>query len=324
MRKYVGSRRASGGGVSRLAIMSIVAFVVVDILLVIWAITSVRTPPHDPPAKASVVSTTPSSETRTSTPKATATPTATALADAVAPTRVLAAVDANTAWRANTGACPATKATLQLTTDGGKTWKTSDAAAATGASSPVRILATSDNEASVVSLSGDGCTPEFIRTYVAGDNWATYNDELAGTWFVDPGAASKVHAPSGNVAPPCKRVVGLAARDTDHAAVLCSDHTVYRTTNAGAGWGKGLTVRGAVAISAGGSGYVAAATGDAKCNGVTTSSFDATTGNAKAGGCFASGAPKSGAVALAAGGDALWLWVGGKLGHSSDGGVTWQ
>jgi hypothetical protein len=309
--------------VGRWTLIGVIAFVAVDIVLIVWAVVAVRTPPHDPPAHSATSLTTPASTaTRMSTPKATAT--STPVPAAVAPTRVLGALDANTAWRAQTGACPATKASLQLTTDGGKTWKASDAAGPTGASSPLRILVTGSAEASVVALNGQGCAPEFIRTYVAGDNWAAYPDQLNGTWFANPRTASTVHSPNGDVKTPCAAVVGLAVRDSSHAAVLCSDHSVYRTADTGGNWGPALTVPGAVAITDSGDGYVVAAAGAPTCAGVVTSSFNATSGAAKTGGCFASGAPIAGAVALSNGGGTLWAWVGGRIAHSGDGGATWR
>jgi hypothetical protein len=308
-----------------LAIAGVIAFVLVDIILVVWALVAVRTPPHDP-APASVTSST-STQTPSATPKptpsATPTPTNTPAADAVAPTRVLAALDGSTAWRASTGPCPATTASPQITTDGGANWKPTDAAGPTGASSILRISVESAKQASAITLASQGCTPEYIRTYVAGDNWATYPDQLAGSWYVDASKRSVVHTPNGDVQAPCPTVIDVAVRDSANAAVLCANHVVHATGNGGAAWGPAVAVAGSVAISPAGNGYLLAVTDRQGCAGIATTSFDGGTGLA-AGGCATSAKPPAGAVALANGGSTVWLWSGDTVVKSTDGGVTWR
>ena len=306
-----------------LAIAGVIAFVVFDLILVVWAVVAVRTPPHDPlPAVTSspAVSPTPSA---TPVPSATPKPTSTPAADAVAPTRVLAALDGSTAWRASTGPCPATPASPQITTDGGANWKPTDAAGPTGASSILGISVQSASQASAITLASQGCTPEFIRTYVAGDNWATYPDQLAGSWYVDAAKRSVVHTPTGDVQAPCATVIGVAVRDAANAAVLCANHAVHATGNGGAAWGPAVPVPGSVAISTAGNGYLIAVTDRQGCAGTATDSFDG--GSALAGGgCATSAKPPAGSVAVANGGSTLWMWSGDSVVKSTDGGVTWR
>ena len=125
------------GGGRRWAFAGLIAFVIVDLVLVGWAMSSV----HATPSGTKDVSSTSATHSTTPrpTPTATTTPQA-AIPNAVAPTRVLAALNDTVAWRATTGACPATPATLEHTSDGGATWKSSDAAGPTGASTVLRIF----------------------------------------------------------------------------------------------------------------------------------------------------------------------------------------
>lgn len=312
-----------GGAGRRWVIAGITAFVAADLVLVGWAMNSVSATPSAPEGIASTPVLSPTPTTPSPTPPVAAS--SSAIPNAIAPTHVLAALDGTVAWRATTGPCPQTSATLQLTTDGGATWKPSDASGPTGASSVLRITVRSTTEADAITLDDTACAPQYIGTYVSGDNWATYPDELAGSWYFDPKAPTVVHAPRGsNVATPCKIVVGLAAKDASNAAVLCSDHTLYRTANAGTTWGKPLAVAGAVALAATADGYAIAATDLASCAGVAVSRVSWASGGAASAACFHAPLLQPGTVAIASGGSTLWLWAGDALARSSDGGSTWH
>jgi hypothetical protein len=308
----------------RWALLGLAAFLLVDVLLVVWAVTAVRAPQSEgDPVHTSSSRPTPKASV-TSTPTPVVTPTQTAQPNAVPATRVLAALDANTAWRAQTGACPATAASPELTTDGGANWKQSDASGPTGASSILTITVVSNTQADAVALAAQGCSPEFIRTYVSGDNWAAYPTQLAGTWYANPASANSVHSPTGDKTAPCPTVVGLAPQDGTNAAVLCADHSVFRTADAGATWGTAVKVSGAVAIGASGAGYAVAATGDAACAGIAIANLDATTSPGTNVGCFTAASPAPGTVVLAGGGGTLWMWAGDTVARSSNGGASWQ
>lgn len=331
MARIFGRGRADPTAASRrrrLAIIGVLVFVLVDILLVAWALIGVRAPHEDSGAAATVQHTQTPSSAPTAVPSASATPTATPAtapaADAVASTRVLSVVDQQTAWRATTGACPATPATVELSSDGGAHWKSSDASGTAKASSVVRLNAQSAKQASAVALSAQGCTPEYMRTYVAGDNWATYPAELQATWYADPSKPSTVHSPTGDQVAPCPAVVGLAVRDAGDAAVLCSTHDVYRTNDGGVNWGQPLHVAGAVAIGPTDSGYITAVVGAPGCAGTASAAFDPATGAASTGGCAGTTPPAPGSVAIAGGGGSVWLWAGDVLVRSTDGGTTWR
>jgi hypothetical protein len=308
----------------RLAVVGLIIFVIADIILVAWAATASRTP-HESTSAATTSRPT-ASATKSATPTPTPTPTATTapVADAVAPTRLLAVLDNNTAWRAATGPCPATPAVAEITTDGGANWKQSDASGPTGASSLIRLTVQSGTQASAIALTAQGCSPEFIRTYVAGDNWATYADQLPGAWYANPGTGGTVHSPTGDVPAPCPAVVGLAVSAGSNAAVLCANHDVYRTTDNGASWGSAQNVPAAVAITALDSGYVVASVGAEGCAGTSIAGIDGGNGGPGALACVGSGQPAAGTVAIAAGTGTVWLWAGDALARSTDGGKTWS
>jgi hypothetical protein len=133
-----------------------------------------------------------------------------------------------------------------------------------------------------------------------------------------------VHSPKGDVTAPCGSMVGLAAKDASNAAVLCADHGIYRTSDAGVSWSGPLIVIGSVALTATAEGYATAATSLAGCAGIAVSRFDAAVGGATLAGCLATSTPQPGTVAVASGGSTLWLWAGDLLARSSDGGSTWH
>lgn len=313
----------------RVGVIGLLIFLVIDIALVAWASAAANTPRSDTgapgggaqPAAAATVRPTPTASTA---PKpATASPAPTTAAEAVSPSRLLAAVDGDTAWRAATGPCPATPAAIELTTDGGATWKKSDASGPAKASALVRLTAQSAKQASAVALAADGCSPEFIRTYVGGDNWAAYAGEATSAWYLDPRATGTVHSPNGDVSAPCP-AVGLAVGAPTQAALLCANHDVYRTSDSGATWGSPKQVSGAVAIGARDGGYVVAAVGSGSCGGVQVVSLDAGTGEAAALACVGSTPPPAGGVAISGGTGAVWLWAGDAVARSTDGGTTWR
>lgn len=312
----------------RAAIIGLALFLVFDALLVAFAASAANTPRSESGVAIASVAPTPTATsipTSTPTSTASASPTSRPIADAVVPSRVLAALDGNTAWRATTGACPASRATIELTSDGGSNWKRTDPSGPTGASMILAITAQSAKQASAIALTSQGCSAEFIRTYVAGDNWAAYATELSSAWYIEPGVNGKVHAPGGEVAVPCPAVVDLAVGTNSSAAVLCTGHQIYRTSDNGAHWDTTPPLGGAVTISPLGSGvgYAVAEVGDAGCGGVQILALDGA-GNANRRACVGSTPPSDGTVALSGGGGALWLWVGDAIAKSSDGGTTWH
>lgn len=176
----------------------------------------------------------------------------------------------------------------------------------------------------MVTLAGDSCDPQFIQTYVGGENWAVYDDRIAGTWYLDPAGRDRVHSPQGDKDAPCDTVVGLASRDANSAAVLCSDHSVFRTTDAAKSWSIATPVPGAVTLAGSADGFTIAATGQSGCDGVAIAIVDSGASSATTTGCVTTPVSSVGAVALADTGERIWLWIGDALVLSGDSGTSWQ
>jgi hypothetical protein len=257
--------------------------------------------------------------------KPTPTPSATATADAVAPTRILSALNATTAWRAITGACPATAASPELSTDSGATWKATNATGPTKITALQRIIVSSPASATMIGLSQTGCAPELVKTFVAGRNFASYPKELASAWFVDPSTRGSVHSPAGDKPAPCPAVVAIAASDAKSAAILCADHTAYVTSDAAVTWSRPLAVPGAGNLAVSAKGFVATASADSRCVGVRLVSLSGVPLAVGTTACLPLDAlPTADHVAVSEASGTLWVWAGGSLKRSGDGGATWQ
>ncbi|SDK42873.1 hypothetical protein SAMN05216282_10626 [Cryobacterium psychrotolerans] len=244
--------------------------------------------------------------------------------ETVPPTRMLAALDGSTAWRAGTGPCPAAQASPELTTDSGATWSGSNASINTGASSILSINAINAKQASMVTLAAEGCAPQLVGTFVAGAEWADFPDRLSGNWYVDPADRATVHSPVGTFAAPCSLVIALAPRGDADGGVLCADGAFARTSNGGEAWGKVASLPGAVNLSATSDGYILAAADQKDCAGVQVlSTPEALDGAITPTGCR-DAAFKPGEVALSSADGVVWLWAGNALSKSNDGGASWQ
>ena len=140
---------------------------------------------------------------------------------------------------------------------------------------------------------------------------------------MNPTNRANVHSPQGDRAAPCPSIVDLASRDDTSAAVLCSDHTVFRTTDAGSTWGPSVAVPGSVALASSGNGYANAATEPPSCASVEIATVDSGASPATAEGCAQVPTPAAGTVTVADGGGTLWLWAGHAFVRSDDAEVTW-
>jgi hypothetical protein len=286
--------------------LAIGALALVVLALVVFALSSTRAgataeAPRPIPTLAGSVSSEP---TAAPTPTAPATPAATHVVS-VPPTRILAAVDGTTAWRALTGNCPATPASPELTADSGATGKI----------------------VSLVGLAAADCAPQFVKTFVGGDNFKSYPDKLDGSWYVNPADRAAVHSPAGDAPAPCPSVIALAPRNENSAAVLCANQTVFTTTDGAQTWSPAKAIPGAVNLNATQMGYVIAAVGLPECAGVQLISLSNEASTVTPTGCLLVDAPVQtmpGNVAVSEASGTVWLWVGDQLKRSSDRGATWQ
>ena len=242
----------------------------------------------------------------------------------VTPTRLLTALDALTAWRASTGACPATSADPELTTDSGATWESFNASIETDASSILMMNVVDDTEVSLVTLDLADCAPQLVSTFVAGNQWKAYPERASAEWYVDPATPNTVHSPSGDAAAPCAAVASLAETNKSSAAVLCTDSTIFTTQDAGETWSAPTSVPGAAALAATTDGYQIAVANPAGCVGVSlvkVSEDDRLDATVRA--CL-TGVVNPGETAVSVAEDGtIWLWAGDAFARSTDGGASW-
>ncbi len=314
------------------AIGGLVAFLIADVALVGFALSA------NQPATDSAAAVRPHSQGSadpadpTATPSTSPTPGAAPAADAeadsiaaVTPTRVLAALNEDVAWRVTSGACPDAVTSPELTRDGGGSWDSTNASRPTGVTAVQRGIVSSAQVASFIGLSDEDCSPQYVRTFVAGDNYGSYPEQLQGAWFLNPADPTYLHTPDADRTAPCDAAVQVAPRDGDNAALLCADNAVHITADGGESWTAAASVGSAVSVTASADGYLAAAVGAEECAGVQLHSLTAT-GEASVSGCLlveSDSAALAGAVALAVGDGTLWVWAGDSFARSSDGGATW-
>ncbi|MDJ0338402.1 hypothetical protein [Cryobacterium sp. PH31-O1] len=312
-------------------------FLLIDAVLITSALTSTSV---DAAVDASSTTAASAFPTASPTPSPAVIPTPTRTpSPAVAPvpaSRLLSAVSNTAAWRATTGPCPATAASPELSTDSGASWTASNATAPTGVTGLQAITAQSESVAEFVGLDDADCAPQFVKTFIGGDNYSSYPDELDAAWYVDPADRATVHGPDGLAPAPCDAVVTLAASsaDADSAAVLCADGRLFATTDAATTWSPPVTVAGMVTLTATPTGFSAvttavtasSATADpATCAGVNLVALNADL-VATVTGCYETDetpAALAGNVAVAVADDTLWLWIGDATVRSTDAGRTW-
>ncbi|WP_104083271.1 hypothetical protein [Cryobacterium sp. Y11] len=302
---------APQGRRSVIAYAAVALFLLVDAVLITTALSPT---PVDAATDAS--STARPTASALSTPPSPTPSATTTAAPAVAPapaTRLLSAVSDTAAWRATTGPCPATAASPELSTDAGESWIASDATGPSGATALQNITALSESVAEFVGLDED-CAPQFIKTFVGGDNYTSYPVELEDAWYVDPADRATVHGPDGDAPAPCDSVVHLAASTSDSAAVLCADGRLFTTADAAATWSAPVALPGMVTLTATDTGYLAVVTSadPTDCRGVNIVPLTETLEAAGAT-CFETDlAPTAlaGNVAVSTADDTLWLWIG--------------
>jgi hypothetical protein len=317
-------RRMSAARESRkrwLAVAGLVLFLLVDILLVALALQS--TSSRDNGASANVpgaVSTPGSTASSTPTPE-TSEPT-TVLP--VLPTRILAALDATTVWRATTGPCPDAAAAPEISDDGGVSWTTTDITSATGLSALQRIVVSDASTATFLGQ-GQGCAPDAARTFVAGSDFAPSPNELAAEWYLAPVGGSTVHTPQGDVPAPCASALALAPIDDARVAVLCADGDVHVTVDGGDAWTALGAPAGTIAVAGAVGGFLTASVGVADCDGVQVGSLgvDGATDMLACVESSRSPADLAGTTAITWTDDAIWMWVDDRLLVSTDEGETW-
>ena len=298
--------------------VAVIAFVLVDILLITWALGSRAPAPQSS-----------SDPIPTFTPQSSTTPTRSPAVDIapVPPARILAALDGDTAWRATSGACPAAGAAPDVTTNGGDTWQATDATGDVGITALQSIRVVSDSLTELVGFDGQECAPQFIRSFVAGADYSEAPNLLNDQWFVDPTTRGTVHAPAGDVEAPCESVVALSSRSATEAAVLCADSEIFTTSSSGDSWSNPVTIDGAVNLAVTEMGYLIATVGLPECAGVQLIALSVNPTTVTPTGCLPVNEPAEtmqGNVAVSEAAGTLWVWAGDSVMRSIDQGTSWQ
>lgn len=297
------------------ALIAIAAFLLVDVALVAWALTTTRASAPSTPGPIPTFTNRPATPTATPTPAPTSPPTP---AVAAAP-RLLAVVSATEAYRATPGACTggdAANTVFEKSTDAGATWQ----AFATGQYNFHTMLALSDatdTRVSAVVGAGANCAIGAYSSFTGGQFWQEYPQNLAAASYIDPADRSKIHTSAGAEAAPCPAALQLAS-GANSTAVLC-DGTVF--TRAGSGTWASAPVPGVLALTASDSGYTLAVANVAGCAGVSIQSLPVG-GSPTVVGCDAAATAPT-AVTLAQQGQSLWLWSGTTVAVSANAGATW-
>lgn len=310
-----------------LLITLVIAFLIIDAVLVAAAIGGVRPPwlvaATNAERPAAAVTTEPTPTASASVPAGGAASTTVPV-----PSRLLSAFDSTTAWRATTGVCPVASdsaAKPELTTDSGAVWKTTNATASTTMTSIQNLVATGKTTLELVGLSAAECKPQFAKTFVSGDNYALYPDQLSKKWYVDPADRSQIFTPNGVVPAPCAAVVSLVSKSTA-AVVMCADGQLNLTADGARTWSPAIIVAGVLSVTPSDNGYFAAVRGVADCAGIQIV-YSAAGADPTATGCFTTSVTASdlsGRVAISSAGDTLWMWAGDQTVRSTDSGKTWK
>lgn len=311
------------------ATLGLVALVLVDIALVFAALritgrsSAAEVPSSDgtvgPTSAPAVTTATPVPVTSTTAPDAGPTN-----IPGVPLTVVMSAVDGTLAWRATVGTCGSGGATVQITTDGGKTWR--------NRTSPypviTRIQATDATKGFVVGAD-EACAMGVRSTTDGATTWPG-TGSLADTLARDASDPTKVRAPGNRTVAPCgtTQVVDLARNSANGAEALCADGSIRSSGDDGRTWPEAGRVTSALAL-------------DSKLVGSTVTAYVAWTKEGCEGvqvstvvnsqvadlGCAPADAADvvPGKVALAAPNqDTGWLVVGTTTWRSSDGLKTWS
>ncbi|WP_166996471.1 hypothetical protein [Paramicrobacterium fandaimingii] len=306
--------------------IALALFLIADVALVVWAVTDRGAGDDVTPLAATKTPIETPHETAHTEPMPSQTPTPSATPttqpDATPPTRVITAVSSDVAWRAQVATCPDGRVSIERSEDSGQTWQASEVAGDMDARSVLRIIATSENEAYAVTLEGEDCHASVVGTYVAGAEWAAYPDRLSGYWYVDPADRATVVTSSGPVDGPCDKVIAIAPRDANDGAVLCANHSIFLTSDAGGSWSDEQMIEGAVDLTPASAGYYVAATGQGRCEGTSLIEIAEGTSTSPRG-CVGEKAA-AGDVAISALDNTVWIWSGDLVQRSTDGGESWS
>jgi hypothetical protein len=225
----------------RAGLLGLAGFLVVDVLLVAFALNSTRSPVAEAGTRVgpgvAVSSGTPSTRASAASGRD--------VVDVVPLTVGIVALDDDTALRFTTGSCKTGGSSLELSGNGGKAWGRRAAPFDT----IMRVRVRPDGSAFVIGAdTGTDCGP-VIRQTDAVDGDFGRSTAAGDVWYRDPRAATSVGLPTGRTGKPCgsDAVVDLAVVDAG-AAALCADGQLVKSSS-GLKWDAAASVDGALAIA---------------------------------------------------------------------------
>lgn len=223
--------------------------------------------------------------------------------------RVLAADSDTVAWRTVSEGC-GTPATVDVTTDGGSTWHSTDS----GIGSIVRLKAFGAH--SVFAIGADAqCRPTYAWADGPHKAWQTDSSLVSDKWFRVPGHRNQVHDTQGGLSKPCgDGLADLAGLGTYQAAVLCDDGRI-RTRDQGVGWHTVRHHSHAVALNADDMHFVAAMQRPMCPDGLVIRRFNANGAGLSDGSGHCRKASHGGSTGVGVSniGSTVWLWSGDKV-----------
>jgi len=303
------------------ATLGLVALLLVDIALVFLALRN----PFHPQAQAPAPSATAGSPGATGSPSSASPTTGGSSAgpgSATATAKLgLVPFDTDSALRFGRGDCQTGGATVELTTNGGKTWRAVE--------SPLRTISaasvTDDNRFQFIGGT-DACQTATRRTADGGQTWAAAGNWSG--WYRSPGNPVQVVTAVDRTVTPCATaaVVDVQSVSQTTAHVLCATSKLLETADGGTNWvdaSKALEVMAVDDNQVNGKAVATIAYRTDSCPGLQIGTLTGAT-LAKLG-CaeLGSATPELGSVAVAARGPQVWLLVGTGVWLSGDGGTTW-
>ena len=291
--------------------IGLVTLLALDLVLVVWALWPSGSPVSSASAKPS------SSASSSSGPAASPSPSASEAPTGPTPvSRVLAAVDARTAWLATTGTCEEPGG-LQVTSNTGASWTASEIPGAV-----TRIRPSTKTASFVVGGSGKGCE---MRLWTTGDGGKEWSDPASAdaAWARDAGNERRVIRPGGDTVAPCGRavVLDLASLGRFTATALCGDGKVRTTGDGGDTWPTAFSAKGSLALALLPSGRGAIAARADGCDGVQVTALVG--GSPADRRCVAGADATPGRVAVAVTDGAAWLVAGDAVYTASDPAGRW-
>lgn len=282
------------------ALLGLLALLVLDVVLVAWALWPTSLPPGGTPRGALTSST--DAPSLAEGGAARPTPSDAAFGSPAPVTRHIAAVNAQIVWLADAGSC-GSPGSVHVSSTGGEEWTTRRTPGS------VTRLRPRDASSGFVVGGDQDCAAQVWYTGDGGESWSAAQS-AADAWGREPSQAQQILRPGGDPVEPClgSDVIDLAGLSGAAAWVLCGDGAIRATTDRGANWSTSETREGTLAISMVAPGEGAATGVDVDCSGVTVTAIVG--GRLGESSCVEAATAAPGQVAVSVTDGAVWLAAG--------------